>query len=475
MTTTENSSPSTAEANNKLPDDIKDTSNDSTEYNLSDSQSVNESIENGVNGYMQSQPSISTEEDFNECIEHCMVIYDFTTDPLSDLRKKETKRNALNALIDYVTMSQKPFSDNVHKRSVGLFSHNCFRILGPPSNSGVEFDPEEDEPVLEASWPHLQLVYDFFLRFVESQSFQVPIAKKYIDQKFIVQLLELFDSEDIRERDFLKTILHRIYGKFLNLRSFTRQQINNIFYTFIYETERHNGIAELLEILGSIINGFSVPLKEEHVTFLLRVLLPLHKAKSLINYHAQLAYCVVQFIDKDVALTESVVHSLLKYWPKVASPKEVMLLNELEEVLDVMEPPEFKKVMVPLFYQLSRCVSSPHFQVAERALYFWNNECIMALVSENIETILPIMFPCLYRNSKTHWNKTIHGFIYNALKMFMEEDQKLFDLCTQNYNKQLQAETSVEEEREQKWKKLEEKAKTNPQYIEFKMEALNVQ
>ena len=43
------------------------------------------------------------------------------------------------------------------------------------------------------------------------------------------QLLELFDSEDPRERDFLKTVLHRIYGKFLGLRAFIRKQINNIF------------------------------------------------------------------------------------------------------------------------------------------------------------------------------------------------------------------------------------------------------
>ena len=50
-----------------------------------------------------------------------------------------------------------------------------------------------------------------------------------------------------------------------------RKQINNIFYNFIYETERHNGVAELLEILGSIINGFALPLKEEHKTFLLKV------------------------------------------------------------------------------------------------------------------------------------------------------------------------------------------------------------
>lgn len=47
--------------------------------------------------------------------------------------------------------------------------------------------------------------------------------------KFDFQLLDLFDSEDPRERDFLKTVLHRIYGKFLGLRAFIRKQINNIF------------------------------------------------------------------------------------------------------------------------------------------------------------------------------------------------------------------------------------------------------
>ncbi len=45
---------------------------------------------------------------------------------------------------------------------------------------------------------------------------------------FFLQLLELFDTEDPREREFLKTILHRLYGKFLGLRAFIRKQINNI-------------------------------------------------------------------------------------------------------------------------------------------------------------------------------------------------------------------------------------------------------
>ena len=38
------------------------------------------------------------------------------------------------------------------------FSVNAFRTLPPLSNpSGAEYDPEEDEPTLEASWPHLQV------------------------------------------------------------------------------------------------------------------------------------------------------------------------------------------------------------------------------------------------------------------------------------------------------------------------------
>lgn len=110
----------------------------------------------------------------------------------------------------------------------------------------------------------LQIVYEFLLRYVVSNDTDAKVAKKYIDQQFVLKLLELFDSEDPRERDYLKTILHRIYGKFMVHRPFIRKAINNVFYRFIFETERHNGIAELLEILGSIINGFALPLKEEH-------------------------------------------------------------------------------------------------------------------------------------------------------------------------------------------------------------------
>ncbi|XP_034040207.1 serine/threonine-protein phosphatase 2A 56 kDa regulatory subunit delta isoform isoform X1 [Thalassophryne amazonica] len=413
---------------------------------------------------LKDAPSLEREELFVQKLRQCCVLFDFVSDPLSDLKYKEVKRAGLNEMVEYITHNSDVVTESIYPEVVVMFSVNLFRTLPPSSNpTGAEFDPEEDEPTLEAAWPHLQLVYEFFLQFLESPDFQPNIAKKYIDQKFVLSLLELFDSEDPRERDFLKTILHRIYGKFLGLRAYIRRQINNIFYRFIYETEHHNGIAELLEILGSIINGFALPLKEEHKMFLIRVLLPLHKVKSLSVYHPQLAYCVVQFLEKDSSLTEPVIMGLLKFWPKTHSPKEVMFLNELEEILDVIEPSEFVKVQEPLFRQLAKCVSSPHFQVAERALYYWNNEYIMSLISDNAAKILPIMFPALYKNSKSHWNKTIHGLIYNALKLFMEMNQKLFDDCTQQYKAEKQKEKYKLKEREEVWYKIEELARQNPQ------------
>lgn len=399
---------------------------------------------------------------FLQKVQQCCALFDFT-EALSDLKSKEVKRAALNELIDYVTNNRKVLQEDFYPEIVRMFDVNLFRTLSPPENpNAAMFDPEEDEPTLEAAWPHLQLVYEFFLRFLESADFQPSIAKKYIDQSFVLHLLELFDSEDPRERDFLKTTLHRVYGKFLSLRAFIRRSINNIFFQFVYETEHHNGIAELLEILGSIINGFALPLKPEHVQFLMKVLVPLHKVKNVNIYHPQLAYCVVQFLEKDASLTERVVCGIFRVWPKINSPKEVLFLNEIEEICDVIDPEEFVKIQGQLFGRLAQCINSPHFQVAERALYFFNNEYLMSLVSDNSEAVLPVMFPSLYKNSKAHWNRAIHSLIYNALKVLSEINQALYDECSAKYKTDLAEAKKRERTRAEQWAKVEKKAVANP-------------
>ncbi|CCH45332.1 Serine/threonine-protein phosphatase [Wickerhamomyces ciferrii] len=400
-------------------------------------------------------------------VDQCNVLFDFN-DPSFDIRGKEIKRITLQELIEFISTNRFTYTDEMYQHVVEMFKKNLFRPIPPPVNPiGDIYDPDEDEPINEIAWPHMQVVYEFFLRFVESPDFNHTLAKQYIDHEFVLKLLELFDSEDPRERDCLKTTLHRIYGKFLSLRSFIRRSINNVFLTFVYETERFNGIAELLEILGSIINGFALPLKEEHKVFLVKVLLPLHKVKSLSLYHPQLAYCVVQFLEKDPLLTEEVIMKLLRFWPKINSTKEIMFLNEIEDIFEVIEPLEFIKIEVPLFVQLSKCISSPHFQVSEKILCYFNNEYFLNLVTENAEVILPIIFSSLYEISAQQvpeddeilssgsWNRTIHSLAYSALKIFMESNPILYDHCTVLYRQSLQDSQKREEERRKGWETLQ--------------------
>ncbi len=100
----------------------------------------------------------------------------------------------------------------------------------------------------------IQNVYKLFLMLLEMRKFDVPTAKTCLDSKFVenvslglhvtcmhslphrcqhTQMLELFDSEDSRERDYLKTLLHRLYSKRLHLRPFIRQTVNNIFHKYV--------------------------------------------------------------------------------------------------------------------------------------------------------------------------------------------------------------------------------------------------
>ncbi|KAL4363357.1 hypothetical protein GQ457_04G024590 [Hibiscus cannabinus] len=405
-------------------------------------------------------PSTEKQSLFIRKLNMCCVVFDFS-DSTKNLREKDIKKQTLLELIDYISSVTSKFNELVVQEMTRMVAANLFRPFPSPNHDNKLvglYDLEEEEPAMDPAWPHLQIVYELLLRFVASPETGAKLAKRYMDHSFVLNLLELFDSDDQRERDYLKTLLHRIYGKFMVHRPFIRKAINNIFYRFIFETEKHKGIAELLEILGSIINGFALPLKEEHKLFLVRALIPLHKPKCVSVYHPQLSYCITQFVEKDFKLADTVIRGLLKYWPVINSSKEVMFVGELEEVLEATQAAEFLRCMVPLFRQIGRCLNSSHFQVAERALLLWNNDHIRNLITQNRTVILPIIFPALERNTRGHWNQAVQGLTLNVRKIFSDDDQVLFDECLVRFQEDELKEKEMQKKRELTWRHLEDVA-----------------
>ncbi|KAJ0103252.1 hypothetical protein Patl1_06015 [Pistacia atlantica] len=164
------------------------------------------------------------------------------------------------------------------------------------------------------------------------------------------------------------------------------------------------------------------------------------------------------FIQRDYKLADIVIRGLLKYWPVINCQKEVLFLGELEEVLDLTRPAEFQKCMVPLFRQIGRCLNSSHFQVAERALFLWNNEHMVDLIADNRNVIFPIIFESLEKNMQTHWNQAVHGLTANVQRMFLEMDADLFEECQRQHEEKEARADKLQEQRELMWKKLEDVA-----------------
>merc|ERR1712066_1100873 len=133
-----------------------------------------------------------------------------------------------------------------------------------------------------------------------------------------------------------------------------------------------------------------------------------------------------------------------------------MGLNELEETLELTQPSEFHRMQDVLFRRLAMCITCPHFQVAERTLFFWNNDYIVKLINQNRQDLFPIIIGALYKNSKHHWNSAVHGLTFNVLKLLMEADPQLFDECSAKHRSDEEEEEKFEKMRKQRWQALKD-------------------
>ena len=318
------------------------------------------------------------------------------------------------------------FTDEIFVNLVNCFEENAFQPLSKHTETcdlelmiaakeggvGLGRSAEGYETILEPSWSYLKVLYELFLKFLGRM--KGAILKELVDAKFCELLVEKFNSTDYRERAMLKTLVTKIYVKFVEHRPVIRKLINNAFQKFIYETERHNGVQDLLEVLEPIINGFKAPLKADHLDTLEKTLIPLHKANlpSLNTYHMNLRKCLNIYMQKDPDKCGAIILSrIAMYWPLRDGPKQVKMIEELEDVLEHITKEMWQKGDLdgarPGFYSLmNHIVGSEHFLVAEKGLRLWSNKYLYDGCFNRHEFALEILektFNSLYYKSHDHW------------------------------------------------------------------------
>jgi serine/threonine-protein phosphatase 2A regulatory subunit B' len=316
-----------------------------------------------------------------------------------------------------------------------MITKNIFRPL--PSlkknnlamqETGVETDEQESDP----SWPHIRGVYEIFLQLIVNEACDVKTFKAYITNNFISEFLQLFDSEETEERDFLKNILHKLYAKLVPRRKMIRKAKTDCFHILIHEIHKFNGASELLDILASIISGFAVPLREEHVVFFKNIIIPLHKVQTSNLYFDNLIRCSMLFLTKDSSLAIPLLEGILKYWPFANFVKETLFLQELPEVLEFCDVDKLKPLIPRLFKRIVRCIAGSHLQVADRAMCLFESESFIQIIKQYKTLTFNMLVPVIAKLADNHWHKMLQESL-SALKEILHKiDPQAYDNAVEN-------------------------------------------
>eukprot|EP01034_Spumella_vulgaris_P029535 gene29535-36601_t len=261
-------------------------------------------------------------------------------------------------------------------------------------------------------------------------------------------------------------------------------------------------VSHLLEILCVIIGGLTGGNIEETSTdmecassllqlravseLLSDVLMPLHTPNEMVEwrdqvpvvqgYHEVLVRCVVRLVERDRLCTEThkqtrggafqsvlaapvsvltqALKALLRLWPdgyQTNTPKQVLLLHELEMLLELTTLEEFSVILQPLMTRLVKCIGSEsdNIRPAQRALQFFKNDKILSLIagkssatpptsevesedassalrSQVVDKCLTALLPALYREGHVSWNPSVNKMTALALRNIKERNEPAF-------------------------------------------------
>ena len=379
----------------------------------------------------QSESTVYKSKELIEKLGVCMQLLDFN-DETRQVKEKKERLLALSDLYDIIVIPQ--MTRNLIMPNLELvmtmIKRNIFRPLPIVKKQGLNEESlvDDEEQIIDPSWPHLQPVYEFFLQLAINDSVDMKSLRAHINYKFIQQFLELFDSEEPKEREYLKNILHRLYAKLVPRRKMIRKAMTETFNTLIHENYKFNGMSELHDLLSAIIAGFAVPLREEHIRFFHSIIIPLHKVQTCHKFHNELLRCSMMFLSKEPNLAFPLIKGLLQYWPFANYTKEMLFIGELLDVLKVCcDMSKLEPLTPKIFKQIAKCIASPHLQVADRTMCFFEHEFFLNIIKNFKNIAFPIFVPVVSYLAVNHWHKLILESLGALRNIIRDIDPVLFD------------------------------------------------
>ena len=259
----------------------------------------------------------------------------------------------------------------------------------------------------EEYWIDIKLIYNLFSKIIQNEKCDMAILKQYIKYDFIFKYMQLFNSNIDDEKDILGTILHRIYRKVICRRKMIRTQIINYFNLENIKKMKYNGVKECLNIMSSIVSGFSVPLRVEHINVFENNIIPLYKPQLCALYFNNLVTCSMIFLTKDETLSIPLLEGILDYFHFHDFHIKKLLLDELKEIFKFCDIDNMNNIIEKLFNTIVKCFSEYNTELIDKSLSLFNNKIFISIIKKYINISFKIIVPKVDYFSKKHWDSTI--------------------------------------------------------------------
>ncbi|KAH0792659.1 serine/threonine-protein phosphatase 2A 56 kDa regulatory subunit epsilon isoform [Histomonas meleagridis] len=386
------------------------------------------SCRHGMSGVMVQLPSLASAAKGEipqlafKKLKQCCHICDFS-EADRDVSYKATKKATLNELIDCYS-NPKTFSRltrECHQQLIEMFSVNVFR---PPPSIPREILVSDEVTIEDTAWPHLQLVYILFLKFLDC-SVDPRILQYQLSPKFISNIFAVLDFPDERERGQAKAVISSIFNKVPPQRQLLFNVTVNLLLS-VPDGFELNAASNLLELFYLFTEGSPPPLTPAMVTAFNKVLLPLHLPSRCQRYFPPLVKCILLMIRKDARLGNNLLSFLISHWPLTLDHKAELFLDEILQMIRETVPKFISSNIKGLFTCVSIAAESPSMNLAGKALNFLLDNKIKNFIVEQPHLLLGIVFPALFRVARGHWHRNVQVTALNVMNTLMELDPESF-------------------------------------------------
>ena len=349
------------------------------------------------------QLSDCSKDEFDEILTKKLEICSQSFDFLSPKYQKyiEIKTNALLELIS--TLDSNLCFVWTNEEYIRKFNKMIFKNL----NRTIYLKKEvlatlgEKTSFVDNCWIHLQLIYDFLIRYVRTFG-----KESKLSSKLILRIVSSLASPDKQERDKILNFLVLYVSVFKESLNQIYRHMFFLIAQYIEDQSLVFCVAPCLTFLtryaDSIERAFSRNYNEVLVNILSLVSMP-----HLRFFASELLGFIDVILRKRKKILRAIILKLLRRFPVSNLAHQTIIITMINALLPKISAIQFKSIAHVLFKLYGECANSVSIKVAEASLQIWEINEIQQFIADSSKVIFPLVY--------TNILKALHGM--NALKI----------------------------------------------------------